>query len=160
MPNGDDATRYDPRQLVEKLKKRGALIAYARLTAHPELAMDVAASRQKHRTLENFFVRFEMSKETKGVEFFDLFDGVDSSFFHSPQAGQYRLTPKTGNRCWLPGAKAQAPMAHNIWKAVVNLLRSKDGGTVAVVTEKSTVQRKSAASFGMDVPTVLTAPEE
>jgi len=45
----------------------GVLIGYARLTSHPELSYDVAASRQKHKTLENFFVRFEMEKSTRGV---------------------------------------------------------------------------------------------
>jgi len=156
------------------------LIAYAKLYEHPELAFDVAAARQKHKTLENFFVRFEMSKETQGVKFFDLFEGMDrsnhgqlkdgtvlnsppdhgnqcSTHFYGLEASRYKLAPQSTKRRWLPALGAQLPMAQNIWKACVELLRAEalersvsgDGGAAAT----------AATVPAADAPPVLTEPE-
>lgn len=160
---------YDPRQLVEKLKAKGVLIAYAKLCSHPELAYDVAAARQKHKSLENFFVRFEMSKETKGVKFFDLFEGMDCSdcagedgvqagrMFYGLEADRYKLAPQSMKRRWLPALNAQLPMAQNIWKAVVELLRAeKLEVSVTGVTGAAAAATQVAA---VDAPPVMTEPE-
>lgn len=150
---------YDPRKLVEKLHDRGAIIAYGRLTAHPELALNVAASRQKHKTLTNFFVRFEMTKETNGVRFFDLFEGVDQSHFQSDEsvsrADELGLGPKSLKKHrWVPGSQAQLPMAQNIWRAVEALLLAPDGsvapsGPAENATESFTTAALSTSPGGL-----------
>eukprot|EP01043_Picozoa_sp_COSAG02_P125475 COSAG02_NODE_62636_length_265_cov_0.879518_1_plen_56_part_10 len=56
-----------------------------------------------------------MEKSTRGVKFFDLFEGMDSSFFYGLEADRYKLAPQSTKRRWLPGLQAQEPMARNIW---------------------------------------------
>ena len=142
---------YDPRKLVETLHERGAIIAYGRLTAHPELALNTAASRQKHKSLTNFFVRFEMTKATNGVRFFDLFEGMDQSHFQSDEsasrAAELGLGPKSlKKRRWVPGSQAQLRMAQNIWRAVeALLLPSASSAAPSALTVDTTASFLTAA---------------
>eukprot|EP01043_Picozoa_sp_COSAG02_P011552 COSAG02_NODE_427_length_22498_cov_11.745212_2_plen_785_part_00 len=156
------ACAQDPRKLVETLRERGAIIAYGRLTTHPELALDLAASRQKHKTLTNFFVRFEMSKESDGVKFFDLFEGMDQSHFQidasATRADELQLGPKSSKRRrWVPGPQAQFLLANNIWRAVEAMLLPvyrSTGPSAAAVSEKS-----NSSATRSDLPQGITAAE-
>jgi hypothetical protein len=124
--------------------------------------LDLAASRQKHKTLAHFFVRFEMSKDTNGVKFFDLFEGMDQSHFQSDdsatRADELQLGPKSSKRHrWVPGPQGQVPIANNIWRAVEAILLPADsspGPSAAAASEK----RASTGALG-NVPEVLTAAE-
>ncbi len=157
------ACAKDPRKLVEKLRERGAIIAYGRLTAHPELALDLAASRQKHKTLTNFFVRFEMSKDTDGVKFFDLFEGMDQSHFQidesATRADELQLGPKSSKRRrWVPGPQAQLPLAMNIWRAVEAMLLPVESSTGPSAAASANEKSNSPAARS-DLPQVITAAE-
>jgi hypothetical protein len=70
-------TDYHPQQLVRRLREKGVSVAYAQLTSHPELALDLARAQQKQRSLEGFLTRLSQDHHRDdAVRFFDLFEGM------------------------------------------------------------------------------------
>jgi len=133
--------------LIEELTKRGVLIAYAKLTEHPELQEGTAAATQRKKTLENMFERMHWDHKKKtGLLIFDLLEGVDDHWrkfetgknFIAHGTTRPRVLQLT-KRATLPKQEAHERMAKNIWTAVQALCDQSSpragADTVAALSE-------------------------
>ena len=104
-----------------------------------------------------------MSKETNGVRFFDLFEGMDQSYFQSDdcvtRADELQLGPKLSKRRrWVPGPQGQLPIANNIWRAVEAMLLREESSSLCPSAAAASATNVSTGALS-DLPEVLTAAE-